>query len=92
MPLPGAFVQPQEAPGARFCLHLIITPLPGGVKLDDVALLRPPGVQAQTVNALAKPFIVGLLPRFWEILQLVSGVVISPNTLCYLSVLRPMWP
>ena len=58
----------------------------------DVVLLRPPGVQAHTVSALAKLFIMGLLPRFWEMPQLVTAVVISPNTLRHLSVLRPMRP
>ena len=65
---------------------------PGLVVLDDVVLLRPQDVQTHAVLAHAIPLIVVLHPRFREVLQLFTGVVISPDTLLHFSVFRPMNP
>ena len=63
---------------------------PGLVKLEHKVVVRPPGGQTQTVCAFAKPFIVELLPRFFEVSKFFAAVVISPHTLLHNSVLRPM--
>ena len=63
---------------------------PGLVKLEHKVVVWPPGGQTQTVRAFAEPFIVQLLPRFFEVSKFFAAVVISPHTLLDNSVLRPM--
>ena len=63
---------------------------PRDVELEHPVVAWPPGAKAQTVVVVVENLI--RWKRLGVVLQLLSGVEISPDTFCHFCVLRPVRP